>query len=290
MIKSMTGYGKATREINNKKFTIEIRSLNSKQLDLNVRMPGLYRQKELELRNAVAKKLQRGKVDLMLFFESMGEETNHVVNKQLIQVYYKDLKEAAEGLDPADRPNDYMSLLMRMPEVMRSERPELDENEWKEILTIVDDAIVAFNEFRTQEGSSLEEDLRIAVNTIMELLAAIEPYEAERVDRLKERLLGNLKDLPVDLDKNRFEQEMIYYLEKLDVNEEKVRLTNHCKYFIETMETAAGQGKKLGFIAQEIGREINTLGSKANQADIQKIVVQMKDNLERIKEQVLNIL
>lgn len=290
MIHSMTGYGKATLELNNKKFTIEVRSLNSKQLDLNVRIPGLYREKELDLRNRLSRKLQRGKVDLLIYFESMGEETNHVVNKDLVAAYYQDLKAITASMDEGDRNTDYLPILMRMPDVMKSERPELDENEWKSILGGVDNAVVAFQEFRAQEGRSLEADLRECLGNIEALLAEVEPYENERMDRLKERLLKNLADLPVEADSNRYEQELIYYMEKLDINEEKVRLTNHLKYFIETMEGEAGQGKKLGFISQEIGREINTLGSKANQADIQKIVVQMKDNLERIKEQVLNTL
>ncbi len=288
MIKSMTGYGKSTREINNKKFTVEVRSLNSKQLDLNVRIPGLYREKELQLRNAVAKKLQRGKVDLTIFFESLGQETNHKINKELIKTYYSDLKLVNDSLAEEDRVSDFMAILLRMPDVMKSERPELDEDEWTEILEIVDEAIEKFNEFRIQEGNSLEGDLTICLDTIMDLLGQIEPFETQRMERLKERLHNNIKEVNVELDQNRFEQEMIYYLEKLDVNEEKVRLTNHCKYFVETMNMDAGQGKKLGFIAQEIGREINTLGSKANHADIQKIVVEMKDQLERIKEQVLN--
>lgn len=290
MIKSMTGYGKATREINNKKFTVEVRSLNSKQLDLNVRIPGLYREKELQLRNAVSKKLQRGKVDLMLFFEQLAEDTNHKINQSLIATYYKDLKAINESLAKEDRSTDFMSLLMRMPDVMKSERAELDEDEWKEILTLIDEAIEAFNDFRNQEGASLEADLNGCLDEIMRLLHAVDPFEEARIERLKERLYNNLKEVTIEVDNNRFEQEMIYYLEKLDVHEEKVRLTNHCKYFTETMTGEAGQGKKLGFIAQEIGREINTLGSKANHADIQKIVVDMKDQLERIKEQVLNVM
>lgn len=293
MIKSMTGFGKEAQEIGSKKFSIEIRSLNSKQLDLNVRIPGIYKEKELELRSAISKKLERGKIDLFVNYENLKEEKVFQLNHELINRYYTDIKEAAVAAGINDvNGGDYLPIIMRMPEIMKTERQELDEEEWQEIVKLIETAIARLTDFRTQEGASLEKDFRMRIETIDNLLTEIESFEDDRIERIRERVRKNLEDFVKDekVDRNRFEQEMIYYLEKLDVTEEKVRLNQHLKYFIETIEAGGSNGKKLGFITQEIGREINTIGSKANDSEIQKRVVLMKDELEKIKEQVLNVL
>ena len=293
MIRSMTGFGKEAAEIGNKKFSIEVKSLNSKQLDLNVRIPGLYKEKELEIRSMAAKKLERGKVDVLIYYEALEEEKNFELNQELIKKYYQDVKSAAEaaGMDNLDHA-DYLSTVMKMPEIMKTERPELDEEEWKALKTLIEQAMDNMSNFRIEEGKSLEKDFRGRIDTISTLLKEIEGYEEARIERIKERIRKNLEGFLKDekVDRNRFEQELIYYLEKLDISEEKVRLTQHCEYFLETIDVTGANGKKLGFITQEIGREINTIGSKANHADIQQRVVLMKDELEKIKEQVLNAL
>lgn len=288
----MTGYGKATREINDKKFTVEIKSLNSKQLDLSVRLPGLYREKEVPLRNYVSSGLQRGKIDLLIYFDAAADDKNHVLNKTLALAYYRDLKELTSGFDADDQQSDILGNILRMPEVMKSEKPEIDEEEWKQVLGLVDEAIATFTEFRVIEGKALEADILEHIQAIKDCMKAIEPHEQERIEYVRNRILNSLSELRSDekYDQNRFEQELIYYIEKLDINEEKVRLGSHLKLFLETAGESQSQGKKLGFISQEIGREINTIGSKANNAEIQKIVVRMKDSLEKIKEQVLNVL
>ena len=288
----MTGYGKASTEIKNKKFTVEIKSLNSKQLDLNVRLPGLYREKEVGLRNHLSPGLERGKSDIMIYYEAASEEKNHKINKELVLAYYQDLKDISGQLDEAHQGNELLPTLMRMPDVMRTERPELDEDEWASILELADQALIEFDRFRSSEGERLGIDILQRIENIGDLLTKIEPFEEQRVVRVRERIENNLKDLssPEAHDSNRLEQELIYYLEKFDITEEKVRLRSHCTYFKETADQAKSQGKKLGFISQEIGREINTIGSKANDADIQRLVVQMKDELEKVKEQVLNVL
>lgn len=292
MIQSMTGYGKATAELPDKKINVEIKSLNSKAMDLSTRIAPLYREKEIEIRNEVSKVLERGKVDFSLWIDKKdAEQLITPINQEVVVAYYKRMKEisAATGIP---EPEDWFSTLLRMPDVMsKNELQELGDEEWAMVRVAVEEAIQHLVDFRKQEGAALEKKFREKIANIGRLLEAIAPYEKERVDKVKERITDALeKTLSVDYDKNRLEQELIYYIEKLDVNEEKQRLGNHLKYFINTLESGDGQGKKLGFIAQEMGREINTLGSKSNHPEMQKIVVQMKDELEQIKEQVLNVM
>ena len=288
----MTGYGKATAELPDKKINIEIKSLNSKSMDISTRIAPIYREKEMEMRNEITKALERGKVDFCLWIEK--DDASQIatpINKELIELYYKQIKDivATTGIP---EPNDWFATLLRMPDVMaKNETQELSEEEWQTVHAAISKAIDQLIDFRKQEGQALEKKFREKIDNITHLLQEVEPYEKERVGKIKERITDALeKTIAVDYDKNRLEQELIYYIEKLDVNEEKQRLANHLKYFVHTMENGSGQGKKLGFIAQEMGREINTLGSKSNHAEMQKIVVQMKDELEQIKEQVLNVM
>jgi uncharacterized protein (TIGR00255 family) len=286
----MTGFGKATCEVGTKKLTIEIKSLNSKQLDLFSRLPNIYREKELELRNYVAQKLERGKVEFSISMDSINGSQPNQINKTLVKSYYEEIKSLSQelGVEP---PADWMRILLKMPEVMKMEVAELEETDWNIIRKAFEEAVGALMEFRQKEGESLKNVFLQKIGNIRNLLVQVEPYEKERVEKIKTRILENLSSLKqVEIDKNRFEQEMIYYLEKLDVNEEKNRLRQHLNYFEETMNAEGASGKKLGFIAQEIGREINTLGSKSNHPEMQKIVVMMKDELEQIKEQVLNVM
>ncbi len=287
----MTGYGKAECELALKKITVEVRSLNSKVLDVNTRIPGVYREKEIEIRRELSDRLIRGKVDFNIFSESLGVESNSAINSSMVKSYFKQLSEISRELEiPVNEVT--LQIIMQLPEVVKTTRDELDENEWKIIVGAIREALDAMDIFRIQEGVSLYNDIVLNINTIKTLLDQVTPYEQERVAKVKERILEGLKELstPDGVDHNRLEQEMIFYLEKLDVNEEKVRLGNHCSYFLETLELDEPIGKKLGFIAQEIGREINTLGSKANHTEMQKLVIGMKDSLERIKEQLLNAL
>lgn len=285
MVLSMTGYGKATSEFPGKKISVEIRSLNSKQTDINVRVPQFYRSKELEIRDMLAKNLVRGKIDFNLFAEITGEDEAPKVNKPIVLGY---LQQLGEIKSEASVDSDTLAIAMRMPDVLKSEKEELTDDEWAQIQSVIKQAITHMQAFRQQEGESLLADFTGRINAIRTHLQQVQPFEESRITSLKERLQKNLENIEVD--KDRFEQELIFYLEKLDINEEKVRLANHLDYFLEVMQKEENCGKKLGFISQEIGREINTLGSKANQADIQKLVVQMKEELERIKEQVLNTL
>lgn len=292
MIQSMTGYGRATAEISDKKINVEIKSLNSKAMDLSTRIAPAYREKEIEIRNEISKVLERGKVDFSLWIEKKeGADNATPINQAMVEGYYKQILSISENLG-IPVPTDWFQTLLRMPDVMtKTEVQELSEEEWEVVRATVLEAIGHLVEFRKQEGAALEKKFREKIANISQLLEQITPYEKERVERVKERITDALeKTLNVDYDKNRLEQELIYYIEKLDVNEERQRLGNHLKYFISTMESGSGQGKKLGFISQEMGREINTLGSKSNHAEMQKIVVQMKDELEQIKEQVLNIM
>ncbi|GKH67925.1 YicC/YloC family endoribonuclease [Bacteroides thetaiotaomicron] len=293
MIQSMTGYGKATAELPDKKINVEIKSLNSKAMDLSTRIAPAYREKEIEIRNEISKMLERGKVDFSLWIEKKEGTDSATVNKELMKNYFYQLDEICieQGI-PKPAPNEWLQLLLRMPDVMsKTEIQELTKEEWEMVRATVLEAIGHLVDFRKQEGAALEKKFREKIANIALLLEKITPYEKERVEKVKERITDALeKTLNTDYDKNRLEQELIYYIEKLDVNEEKQRLTNHLKYFISTLESGNGQGKKLGFIAQEMGREINTLGSKSNHAEMQKIVVQMKDELEQIKEQVLNVM
>lgn len=287
----MTGFGKAEFEVNNKKITIEIKSLNSKQIDINTRTPSLYREKDITIRKELSEKLVRGKVDFNIYVENLGDDSNSRINEPILKSYFHHLSEISSVLKlPVD--NTTLHAVMRLPDVVKTEYETLDEEEWNVILKNIRKAISEINEFRLQEGKALEDDIAGNVESIQNLLQQIEPFEGQRLEAIKTRLTENLANLQLNgnVDKNRFEQELIFYLEKLDINEEKVRLANHCKYFLETMEQPQPPGKKLGFISQEIGREINTIGSKANENNIQRIVVQMKDHLERIKEQLLNVL
>lgn len=289
MLQSMTGYGKATGNFKDKKIVVELRSLNSKNLDLSARIAPLYKAMELDLRKKVSNTLDRGKTELSISIENTGATANYVINKELAKAYYKDLKALSTDMGEDE---ELLPLVMRMPEIYINQTEDLTDDERKIVLELLDEAMAKLAEFRQQEGSSLHQDFSQRINTIKELLEEVPKYENLRIDIIKERMRKGFEDNNnQSVDENRFEQELIYYIEKLDVSEEKVRLANHLDYFLETMNSDAKVvGKKLGFISQEIGREINTLGSKAYHVDLQKIVVDMKDNLEKIKEQVLNTL
>lgn len=290
MIQSMTGFGKATAELPQRNVTVEIKSLNSKQMDLSVRLPNLYKENEIALRNLVTTKLNRGKVDLLIYIENTGTDANNQINQNIVEIYYKQIKESCERLG-IEMPTDWFQIFIRMPEVLKYEVQEIDESEWNEVLKTINKAMEQLTDFRIQEGAMLEKLFQEKIKNISNLLTEIEGYESERLANIKSRIEDSLSKLDgVEYDRNRFEQEMIYYIEKLDINEEKNRLANHLSYFLETLKTGKGQGKKLGFIAQEIGREVNTMGSKSNHVEMQQIVVKMKDELEQIKEQVLNVL
>ena len=290
MILSMTGFGKAVVEINDKKITAEIKSLNSKQLDLTVRIPQQYRECELPLRSLVASELERGKVDLVISTESNIGISKSVINKELAEEYKAQITELSQELG-IPHPEDWYSVLLRMPDIMKTEMPDMDDAEKEALNDAVSNAIKELVAFRTQEGNRLEQFFKEKIENIQQLLNEVPKYEQERIEKIRGRIVDALEKLKnEDYDKNRLEQEMIFYIEKLDITEEKLRLQNHLDYFLSTMETGHGQGKKLGFISQEMGREINTLGSKANHAELQRIVVRMKDQLEQIKEQVLNVM
>ena len=291
MIQSMTGYGKAVVAFKEKKIHVEIKSLNSKQLDLNTRIAPLYREKEMEMRQMVAEALIRGKVDMSVWVEKDMAVDPTPINAQLVENYYQQIKTIAEKTGiPA--PEDWFYTLLRMPDVLtKTDTEELDDEEWAVVKGGVAEALKKLVDFRTQEGAALQKKFAEKIDNIGKLMGEIEPYEKSRVEKIKARIIDGLQQIPsAEYDKNRLEQELIYYIEKLDISEEKQRLANHLKYFRDTMNEPAGQGKKLGFIAQEMGREINTTGSKSNQAEMQNIVVKMKDELEQIKEQVLNAL
>lgn len=292
MIQSMTGFGKASRIFGNKKITVEVKSLNSKQADLNTRLNSLYREKDIDLRNTVTRRLSHGKIDLTISAEEIASEPSAHINIDVLTNYRQQLDAAVERLGIA-MPDNVLELMLRMPEVFQNDASkQLSEEEWNTVMEALNDALDQLQSFRLQEGRSLDAMFREKIANITALLAEVEPYEGERVDKIRTRLEENLKSLEerVAIDRNRLEQEMIFYLEKLDINEEKVRLRNHLKYFLETLDNEPEPGKKLGFIAQEMGREINTLGSKSNHSEMQIIVVKMKDQLEQIKEQVLNVL
>lgn len=291
MIKSMTGYGKAEFEAGNKKITVELKSLNSKQLDINSRVPALYREKDIAIRKEISEKLVRGKMEFSIYIENLGMESNSAINENIVTAYFSQLSNIQEklGLPVSEQ---IMQSVMRLPDVVKTVYEELNEEEWENIYLNIKKVIDAVDQFRIQEGLSLEKDIRFNISEILQLLEQVEPFENQRLENIKDRIRDGLNVININgnLDENRFEQELIYYMEKLDINEEKVRLANHCDYFLETMTSKENVGKKLAFIAQEIGREINTLGSKANESNIQHLVVQMKDSLERIKEQMLNVL
>lgn len=291
MILSMTGFGKSVVSFDGKKITAEIKSLNSKQMDLLVKMPQIYREKELDLRTDVAGSLERGKVELFITTEITDETSSVNINVPVLAAYKTQIEKMSAELD-IPLPEDWYATLLRLPDVLKSENAgDVSEEELMALSECVTQAINALMEFRKQEGQRLELFFKEKISNIRRLLAEVEPLEKERVEKIKARIQDSISKLEqVDYDRNRFEQEMIYYIEKLDINEEKLRLTNHLDYFLETLETGHGQGKKLGFISQEMGREINTLGSKSNHAEMQRIVVKMKDELEQIKEQVLNVM
>lgn len=291
MIQSMTGYGKADLTFNGKKIHAEIKSLNSKSLDLNARIAPLYREKEMEIRSLIAKNLERGKVDFNLWVEKENGTAAAIINEEIVANYVAQIKNISGKYD-LELPASVWDVVLRLPDATQTSTTEtLEEDEWNAVHELIEKAIQQLIEFRTQEGAALYQKFSHNIDRIEELLGEIEPFEKSRVEKIRQRLTDRLNELhEVDYDKNRLEQELIYYIEKLDINEEKQRLTNHLKYFRETMENGHGQGKKLGFIAQEMGREINTTGSKSNQAEMQNIVVKMKDELEQIKEQVLNVM
>ncbi|MCL1821520.1 MAG: YicC family protein [Prolixibacteraceae bacterium] len=291
MIKSMTGFGKSEFEINNKKITIEIKSLNSKQTDINARIPQLYREKEIEIRRDISEKLVRGKIDLSIFVENLGETGNAIINEKVVKNYFDTMSHISDDLEvPVNECT--LQMVMRFPDTIKIQYEQLDEKEWGKLYVALHTALRQVDEFRTQEGAALRTDLLENVDNILRLKKELEPFEQQRIENVRTRLSEALESLKMNgnIDATRFEQELIFYLERLDFNEEKVRLVNHCNYFKKTMDEREANGKKLSFIAQEIGREINTLGSKANESNIQHIVVHMKDSLEKIKEQILNVL
>ncbi|HUX55428.1 MAG TPA: DUF1732 domain-containing protein [Bacteroidales bacterium] len=291
MIKSMTGYGKAIAETPQKKITIEIKSLNSKQLDLNTKLSWLYKEKELEIRNLISQKLDRGKIDLYIYFDMLDEEVATIINKSAVRNYYNQFKEIAEDLT-IDLDDQIFSAIMKLPDTLKTEKPEMSDTEWEYVKKQILESITMLDLYRIDEGNSIMTDLKKCIGKILSLLETVETFEEGRISKIREKLMSILDENlgSESIDKNRFEQELIFYLEKYDINEEKVRLKTHCDYFLETIETPSPNGKILNFIAQEIGREINTIGSKANNASIQKLVVMMKDELEKIKEQTLNVL
>ncbi len=282
----MTGFGKASLQLPTKKITVEIKSLNSKGLDLNTRMPSVFREMELSLRNQISQRLERGKVDFSLYVEVTGEETTSKINVPIVKGYMNQLKVVIPNADETE----LLKMAVRMPDALKTERDEIDANEWKQIQSVIDEALENIANFRKDEGASLEKDFQLRIATIEKLMNEAVSYDAERVETVKTRLRTALDELKVNVDENRFEQELIFYLEKYDITEEKVRLGNHLNYFLETLNGTEANGRKLGFITQEMGREINTMGSKSNHTEMQKLVVMMKDELEKIKEQVLNVL
>lgn len=285
MIHSMTGYGKSVLQLPTKKITIELKSLNSKNLDLNARMPSIYREKELYLRKLMAKELNRGKIDFSIYVEATAEDTSTKINTPVVKQYIQQLKNVVAGDEI-----ELLKMAVRFPDALNTEREEIDENEWKHIEAEIKTAISAINDYRLNEGKVLETDFKNRVTTIENLLQQVIIMDPERVEGVRERLKKGVEELREKYDENRFEQELVYYIEKFDITEEKVRLQNHLQYFIETLNSKDSNGKKLGFIGQEMGREINTIGSKSNYAPMQQLVVQMKDELEKIKEQLLNVL
>ena len=282
----MTGFGKASLQLPTKKITVEIKSLNSKGLDLNTRMPSVFREIELGLRNQISQRLERGKIDFSLYAEVTGEETSSKINVPIVNAYINQMKAVLPNADETE----LMKMAVRMPDVLKTERDEIDENEWKQIQTVIDEALNNIQNFRKDEGLSLEKEFVLRTGNINSLMNEAVSFDTERIETVKTRLRTALDELKVNVDENRFEQELIFYLEKYDITEEKVRLENHLNYFVETLSGTEANGRKLGFISQEIGREINTMGSKSNHSGMQKIVVMMKDELEKIKEQVLNVL
>ena len=292
MVKSMTGFGKTTVESGNKKIVIDIKSLNSKQLDLNLRMPNLYKEKEMEIRSMVKELLDRGKVDMNIYFDSSESDKDVSINQSVVMQYFNQMMEISKQLGLEPEGNELLQTVMRFPDTLQVKSEELSEQEWLQLKTGIEKALEEINNFRKQEGKALIKDISCRIELIQQLAAQVPQFEVKRVEVIRQKLQEKINEWTdvKNIDQNRLEQEIIYYLEKLDITEEKVRLANHCKYFLETVEKEDAPGRKIGFIAQEIGREINTMGSKANDHDIQKLVVRMKDELEKIKEQSLNVL
>ncbi|MDY2586355.1 YicC/YloC family endoribonuclease [Winogradskyella aquimaris] len=285
MIQSMTGYGKTVLQLPTKKISIELKSLNSKNLDVNARMPSMYRAKELDIRKLLAKHLERGKVDFSLYVEITGEDTSSTINKTVVKEYIKQLKEVVNGDE-----TELLKMAIRLPDAVTTERDDIDEEEWHTIESGINEAISKIKSYREDEGAILKQDFADRINTLKQLLEEVLAMDPERIEGVRARLEKGIADIKEKVDENRFEQELVYYIEKFDITEEKVRLDNHLDYFIKALNSENSNGKKLGFISQEIGREINTIGSKSNYAPMQKLVVQMKDELEKIKEQLLNVL
>lgn len=292
MVKSMTGFGKTTVESGNKKIVIEIKSLNSKQLDLNLRIPNIYKEKEMEIRGMIKEQLDRGKVDMCIYFDNSETDKDVSINKTIVMQYFNQMLEISAQLGVEVNQNDLLQTVMRFPDTLQVKSEELDEEEWKCLKAGIEEALSEINKFRIQEGKALIKDISHRIQLIQQLAGDVPKFEGKRVEAIRQKLHEKINEWTEvkNIDQNRMEQEIIYYLEKLDITEEKVRLANHCKYFMETVEKEEAPGRKIGFIAQEIGREINTMGSKANDHDIQKLVVRMKDELEKIKEQSLNVL
>ncbi len=285
MIQSMTGFGKSVTQIPNKKITVELKSLNSKNFDLNARIPSQYREKELDLRNIISNSLGRGKVDLSIYVEYTGEQTSTNINTEVVKNYMTQLRDIVNASEV-----ELLKMAVKMPDSLKTERDEIDEEEFKAIEDAVKAALTEINGFRTDEGKALEKDLSLRIANIKSLLEEVIKMDPDRVDAVRERLRKGIEEIKEQADENRFEQEIVYYIEKFDITEEKVRLDNHLDYFKKTLDSKDSNGRKLAFISQEIGREINTIGSKSNHAPMQQLVVQMKDELEKIKEQILNIL
>lgn len=292
MVKSMTGFGKTTVESGNKKVVIEIKSLNSKQLDLNLRIPNLYKEKEMEIRSLIKEQLDRGKVDMCIYFDNAESDKDVSINKAVMMQYFNQMVEISNQLGVQPDKDGLLQTIMRFPDTLQVKSEELDDEEWTRLRAGIMQALEEINKFRMQEGKALMKDISHRIELIQNLAAEVPQFEGRRVDVIRQKLQEKMNEWTdvKNIDQNRMEQEIIYYLEKLDITEEKVRLANHCKYFMETVEKEEAPGRKIGFIAQEIGREINTMGSKANDHDIQKLVVRMKDELEKIKEQSLNVL
>ena len=290
MIRSMTGYGKAEAVVSNRKYSVEIRSLNSKQFDLNARIPAIFREKEMQLRKLLRSRVVRGKCDFFLSYETDASESKHEINTDLVQSYISQLENIA--LASGQQPDNLLAIAIKMPDALQHPKEELDEDVWSKVEAIVEEALDAFDNFREVEGGSIEKDFTAGISIISEESKNLDPLLEARLNRIRTRIKNNLEEVidRAKIDENRFEQEVLFYIEKTDVAEERSRLAAHCEHFEDVLKNGIGQGKKFGFIAQEIGREINTLGSKANDADIQRLVVRMKDELEKIKEQVLNVL
>ena len=289
MIQSMTGFGRAILLLPQKKITVEVKSLNSKQLDISIRIPSIYKEKELSIRSFLSSSLRRGKIELSVFVENIGSESTYKINKDLVEAYIKSLQEFGNNMVSH---GELLAIAMKLPDAVKLDCKELEKEEWDAIMKTIEEAVESLIDHRKAEGLSIEKDLKMKIQAIDTLHDQVPKYEHERIETIKERISTKLNDVleSIEFDRDRLEQEMIYFIEKLDISEEKVRLKNHCVYFIETINSHDNNGKKLGFISQELGREINTMGSKANHSEIQKLVVQMKDSLEKIKEQVLNVL